>query len=80
MSTKMCRRRCCFTAPKTCVSHEQSIAYAEALNAVGVHAEVEIYKGKPHAWFNKEPDRTVCYARMETFLVEQFGLKTNWNH
>lgn len=57
-----------------CVSHEQSIAYAEALKAVGVHAEVEIYEGKPHAWFNKEPDRTVCYERMERFLVEQCGL------
>lgn len=57
-----------------CVSHEQSIAYAEALRSKGVHAEVEIYEGKPHAWFNKEPDRTVCYERMEKFLVEQFKL------
>jgi acetyl esterase/lipase len=55
-----------------CVSHEQSIAYAGALTAQGVHAEVEIYEGKPHAWFNKEPDRTAVYERMEKFIVEQF--------
>jgi dipeptidyl aminopeptidase/acylaminoacyl peptidase len=57
-----------------CVSHEQSIAYHEALKAQGVHSEVEIYEGKAHAWFNKEPDRTICYDRMERFLVEQFRL------
>lgn len=57
-----------------CVSHEQSLAYADALRSKGVHAEVEIYQGKPHAWFNKEPDRTICYDRMERFLVEQFAL------
>ena len=58
-----------------CVSHEQSIAYHEALKAQGVHSEVEIYDGKPHAWFNREPDRSICYDRMERFVVEQFGLK-----
>jgi len=57
-----------------CVSHEQSIAYAKALKAKGVHAEVELYEGKPHAWFNNEPDRTIVLHRMEKFLVEQFGL------
>ncbi|MHC4442507.1 MAG: alpha/beta hydrolase fold domain-containing protein [Planctomycetota bacterium] len=58
-----------------CVSHQQSIAFAKRLKEVGVHAEVEIYKDKPHAWFNREPDRTICLKRMEKFLVEQFKLK-----
>ena len=57
-----------------CVSHEQSIAFAEKLKAAGCHAEVEIYNGKPHAWFNKEPDRTETVRRVERFLVEKFGL------
>jgi acetyl esterase/lipase len=59
----------------TCVSHEQSVAFHERLREVGVHSELEIYPGKPHAWFNSEPDRTVTTERMERFLVEQFGLK-----
>ncbi|MFC1737107.1 alpha/beta hydrolase [Candidatus Hydrogenedentota bacterium] len=58
-----------------CVSHEQSLAYAKRLREVGVHAEVEIYEGKPHAWFNKEPDRTIALKRMEEFLVSCFDLK-----
>ena len=62
-----------------CVSHEQSIAFCKRLREVGVHAEVEIYKGKPHAWFNKEPDRTVTLKRMEKFLVSQFGLGESQN-
>ena len=57
-----------------CVSHEQSIAYDEALKAQGVHSEIEIYEGKAHAWFNRALDRTTCYDRMERFIVEQFGL------
>ena len=50
-------------------------AYYNRLKACGVHAEIEIYQGKPHAWFNKEPDRTVTLKRMEKFLVEQLNLK-----
>lgn len=57
-----------------CVSHEQSIAFAERINAVGGHAEVELYHGKPHAWFNKEPDRTETMRRVEKFVMAQFGL------
>ena len=57
-----------------CVSHKQSMAFAERVREVGGHAEVEIYEGKPHAWFNREPDRTICMERVERFLVEQFEL------
>ena len=57
-----------------CVSHEQSIVFADRLRALGVHAEVELYEGKPHAWFNREPDRTTTLQRMERFLVEHFAL------
>lgn len=58
-----------------CVSHEQSVAYHEALLDQGVHSEIEIYEGKSHAWFNREPDRTVCYERMEKYLIKQFELR-----
>ena len=57
-----------------CVSHEQSIAFCNRLREMGVHAEVEIYEGKPHAWFNNEPDRTITTRRMEEFIVSQFKL------
>jgi acetyl esterase/lipase len=57
-----------------CVSHEQSIAFCNRLREVGVHAEIEIYEGKPHAWFNNEPDRTITTKRMEEFIVSQFRL------
>jgi len=57
-----------------CVSHDQSIAFYNRLNAVGGHAEIALYNDKPHAWFNKEPDRTITVERMERFLVEQFDL------
>lgn len=57
----------------TCVSHEQSIALYQRLKELGVHTEIELYEGKPHAWFNNEPDRTVTLKRMEQFLVSQFN-------
>jgi len=57
-----------------CVSHDQSIAFYNRLNAVGVHAEIALYDGKPHAWFNGEPDRTITLKRMEKFLAEQFKM------
>jgi acetyl esterase/lipase len=60
-----------------CVSHEQAVAFFNRLKEVGVHAELEIYEGKPHAWFNKEPDRTKTLKRMEKFLVSQFGLSAS---
>ena len=57
-----------------CVSHEQSVAFAERLRSVGVHAEVELYEDQPHAWFNREPGLSDTMARMERFLAEQFRL------
>ncbi len=57
-----------------CVSHDQSIAFYNRLNAVGGHAEIALYNDKPHAWFNREPDRTITVERMERFLVEQLHL------
>ncbi|MFC1713964.1 alpha/beta fold hydrolase [Candidatus Poribacteria bacterium] len=57
-----------------CVSHKQSIAFCNRLREVGVHAEIEIYEGKPHAWFNNEPDKTITTERMEEFIVAQFKL------
>jgi len=57
-----------------CVSHDQSIAFYNRLNAVGGHAEIALYNDKPHAWFNREPDRTITVERMEKFLVEQLYL------
>jgi len=58
-----------------CVSHEQSVAFHEALLGCGISAELELYEGKPHAWFNFEPDRTTTMERMEAFLTEKFALR-----
>jgi len=61
-----------------CVSHKQSIAFHDRLKELGIHTEIELYKDKPHAWFNKEPDRTITLKRMEKFLAEQFNLKITY--
>ena len=58
-----------------CVSHEQAVAFYSRLREVGVHAELAIYEGKPHAWFNNEPDKTITLKRMEKFLVARLGLE-----
>jgi acetyl esterase/lipase len=58
-----------------CVSHEQSVAMAERLNELGVHAEVEVYDGKGHSWFNNVPDLSITMDRVERFLEQQFGVK-----
>jgi acetyl esterase/lipase len=58
-----------------CVSYQQSLAFRDRCLEHGVHAEAEIYPKKPHAWFNREPDRTVVLKRIETFLIEQFDLE-----
>jgi acetyl esterase/lipase len=58
-----------------CVSHEQALAMVRRLGELKVPAEAEIYKGKPHAWFNKDPDWRITVERMEPFLVKHFGLK-----
>lgn len=53
----------------------QSIIMAERLKPLGVPAEVEIYKGKGHAWFNKEPDWQITLDRIESFLTKHFRLE-----
>lgn len=58
-----------------CVSHEQALAMAKRLTEVKVPAEVEIYAGKPHAWFNKDPDWRITVQRVEPFLKKHFQLK-----
>jgi hypothetical protein len=45
------------------------------LTELGVPAAAEIYTGKPHAWFNKDPDWRVTIERVEPFLKEHFELK-----
>jgi acetyl esterase/lipase len=58
-----------------CVSHEQALAMVRRLDELGVPAEAEIYPGKPHAWFNKDPDWKITIRRVEPFLVEHFGME-----
>jgi acetyl esterase/lipase len=58
-----------------CVSHEQALAMVRRLGELGVPAEAEVYAGKPHAWFNKDPDWKITVQRIEPFLVKHFELK-----
>lgn len=58
-----------------CVSHEQALAMVKRLTELGVPAEAEIYEGKPHAWFNKDPDWRITIERVEPFLIRHFPLK-----
>jgi acetyl esterase/lipase len=53
----------------------QSIIMAERLKSLGVIAEVEIYKGKEHAWFNSEEDWQITLGRIEEFLIKHFRLE-----
>ena len=53
----------------------QSIIMAERLRPLGVPAEVEIYRDKGHAWFNKEPDWQITLDRVKEFLIEHFQLE-----
>ena len=46
----------------------------DRLQYYGVHSEVEIYPGKHHAWFNREPDLTITAERVSAFIAEQFGI------
>ena len=63
------------TAPRTSASRTSSPwPYHKRLIECGVDAEIEIYEGKPHAWFNQEPHRTETLRRMEQFLVKHFRL------
>ncbi len=58
-----------------CVSHEQALAFQKKMEEFGNYSEVQLYPGKPHAWFNNEPDKTTTIKRMEKFIVDQFNLK-----
>jgi pectinesterase len=53
--------------------HKQSIAMAERLKHFGVDAEVEIYPGKGHAWFNREPDCEITTRRVAEFVEKHFN-------
>jgi acetyl esterase/lipase len=57
-----------------CVSYKQSISMHKALLEKGIHSELKIYEGKPHAWFNFDPDYKKALQRMAIFLKEQFNL------
>jgi acetyl esterase/lipase len=52
-----------------------SFIMAKRLEPLGVPAEVEIYEGKEHAWFNKDPDWRITLERVEGFLVKYFGVE-----
>ena len=58
-----------------CVSHEQALAMVRRMKELGVPAEAEVYPGKPHAWFNKDPDWKTTIGRVEPFLAKHFGLE-----
>ncbi len=53
---------------------EQSIAMYEKLLRLGVDAELEVYPGKGHGWFNAPPDFAAVLGRMDGFLAKHFGL------
>jgi len=57
----------------TCVSHAQSVRTHERLLQTGAESEIEIYRGKGHAWFNRAPDFLPVLKRMEEFIVKHFG-------
>jgi dienelactone hydrolase len=44
----------------------------ERLKHFGVDAEVEIYPGKGHAWFNREPDCEITTRRVAEFIEKHF--------
>ena len=54
--------------------HRQSVAMAERLQYFEVEAEVEIYEGKEHAWFNKGEDNLITTQRMGEFLAKHFKI------
>lgn len=58
-----------------CVSHEQALAMVKRLTELKVPAEIEIYEGKQHAWFNMDPDWRITIERVEPFLKKYFQLK-----
>lgn len=55
--------------------YQQSVEFHEKLDTLGVHSEIEPYKDRGHAFFNKNEDFERTLKRMENFLVEQLKLK-----
>jgi len=54
--------------------HRQSVAMHERLLHYGVYSELEIYKNKPHGWFNLEPDNQITTNRITQFIEKIFNL------
>jgi len=52
----------------------QSGAMYEKLLGLGVHAEVEIFPGVGHGWFNSPPHFAGVLERMRRFVAERYGL------
>jgi len=52
----------------------QSGAMYEKLTRLGVHAEVQIFPGVGHGWFNSPPHFAGVLERMRRFVAERFGL------
>ena len=52
----------------------QSGAMYEKLTGLGVHAEVQMFPGVGHGWFNSPPHFAGVLERMRHFVAERFGL------
>jgi len=59
--------------------HIQSINMHERIRYYGVYSELEIYKGKKHAWFNFEPDNRITTKRIIRF-IEKIFLQKKMTH
>lgn len=62
-------------AEDTTVPCQQAIDMRDAYRNAGEHAEVEIYPGAGHGWFNHAPHFMTTTQRMERFVADRFGLK-----
>lgn len=58
----------------TTVPAQQAREMVQKYRAAGAHAELELYPGQAHGWFNGAPHFWTTLQRMEQFLVERFGL------
>jgi len=54
----------------TTVDSQQSVAFAEAIRRQGGTAEVVLYDGQKHGFFNREPYRTKTTQTMVDFVVK----------
>jgi len=59
----------------SCVSHEQSVAMVKRLKELNIPTKVELYEGRPHAWFNKPADLEITMDRVEPFLDKHFSVE-----